>query len=151
MTDSLPDEKVHECKEVFQLFDEDQDGAITTKELGYVLRALGLNPTQSELQEMVNEVDQDGSGKIELKEFLELYAEKAKSPPDTEEDLVEALKIFDKEGFGRVAAGELKYVLTQIAEKLSEKEVNQLLAEANIDGDGFVNLAELAHTMTYKY
>ena len=98
MTDSLPDEKVLECKEVFELFDDDKDGAITTKELGYVMRALGINPTLSELQEMVNEVDQDGSGKIELKEFLELYAAKSKAPADTEEDLIEAFKIFDKDG-----------------------------------------------------
>lgn len=151
MTDSLPDEKVLECKEVFELFDDDKDGAITTKELGYVMRALGINPTLSELQEMVNEVDQDGSGKIELKEFLELYAAKSKGPPDTEEDLIEAFKIFDKDGYGLISAAEIKYVLTEIAEKFTEKEVTDLLNEANIDGDGYINLYEFAKIMTNKY
>ena len=92
MTEQLQEEKVTECKEVFDLFDKDKDGAITTKELGDVMRALGANPTQAELQEMINEVDQDGSGKIEFKEFLELFARKMKDP-DTEEDLIEADKI----------------------------------------------------------
>ena len=78
MTDQLQEEKVTECKEVFDLFDKDKDGSITTKELGDVMRALGANPTQAELQEMINEVDQDGSGKIEFKEFLELFARKMK-------------------------------------------------------------------------
>ena len=70
MTDQLQEEKVTECKEVFDLFDKDKDGSITTKELGDVMRALGANPTQAELQEMINEVDQDGSGKIEFKDVL---------------------------------------------------------------------------------
>lgn len=42
------------------MFDKDGDGTITTKELGTVMRSLGQNPTESELQDMVNEVDIDG-------------------------------------------------------------------------------------------
>ena len=49
-----------EFKEAFSLFDKDGDGTITTKELGTVMRSLGQNPTESELQDMVNEVDIDG-------------------------------------------------------------------------------------------
>ena len=67
---------IDECKEVFDLFDKDKDGAIETKELGHILNALGVNPTQSELLEMINEVDVDGSGKIKFQAFLELYKRK---------------------------------------------------------------------------
>lgn len=49
-----------EFKEAFSLFDKDGDGTITTKELGTVMRALGQNPTEAELQDMINEVDADG-------------------------------------------------------------------------------------------
>ena len=49
-----------EFREAFSLFDKDGDETITTKELGTVMRSLGQNPTESELQEMIQEVDVDG-------------------------------------------------------------------------------------------
>lgn len=49
-----------EFKEAFSLFDKDGDGTITKKELGTVMRSLGQNPTEAELQDMINEVDADG-------------------------------------------------------------------------------------------
>lgn len=53
-----------EFKEAFSLFDKDGDGTITTKELGTVMRSLGQNPTEAELQDMINEVDADGKNAL---------------------------------------------------------------------------------------
>ena len=58
--DQLTEEQIAEFKEAFSLFDMDGDGTITTKELGAVMRYLGQNPTEAELQDMINEVDADG-------------------------------------------------------------------------------------------
>uniref|UniRef100_A0AAY4B1A4 EF-hand domain-containing protein n=1 Tax=Denticeps clupeoides TaxID=299321 RepID=A0AAY4B1A4_9TELE len=55
--DQLTEEQIAEFKEAFSLFDKDGDGTITTKELGTVMRSLGQNPTEAELQDMINEVD----------------------------------------------------------------------------------------------
>ena len=52
---------VSEYREAFTMFDKDGDGTISTKELGIVMRSLGQNPTEQELQEIINEVDIDGS------------------------------------------------------------------------------------------
>ena len=149
MTEELQEEKVAECKEVFDLFDKDKDGAITTKELGYVMRALGADITQTELQEMINKIDQNSSGKIEFKEFLELFVKKLKDP-DTEEDLIEAFKIFDKNGNGIISAAELKLVMTTYGERLTEEEANEMIKEADTDGDGFINYHEFVKIMMTK-
>lgn len=53
-------------------------GCITTKELGTVMRSLGQNPTEAELQDMINEVDADQNGTIDFSEFLNLMARKMK-------------------------------------------------------------------------
>merc|ERR1719466_754259 len=72
----------------FSLFDKDGDGTITTKELGTVMRSLGQNPTEAELQDMINEVDADGNGTIDFPEFLTMMARKMKDT-DSEEEIKE--------------------------------------------------------------
>uniref|UniRef100_A0AAY4B1B2 EF-hand domain-containing protein n=1 Tax=Denticeps clupeoides TaxID=299321 RepID=A0AAY4B1B2_9TELE len=86
--DQLTEEQIAEFKEAFSLFDKDGDGTITTKELGTVMRSLGQNPTEAELQDMINEVDADGNGTIDFPEFLTMMARKMKDT-DSEEEIRE--------------------------------------------------------------
>lgn len=91
MADQLTEEQIAEFKEAFSLFDKDGDGTITTKELGTVMRSLGQNPTEAELQGMINEVDADGNGTIDFPEFLSLMARKMKDSDSHRENLNMAL------------------------------------------------------------
>lgn len=106
MVDQLTEEQIAEFKEAFSLFDRDGDGSITSKELGTVMRSLGQNPSEAELQDMINEVDVDGNGSIDFPEFLSLMARKMKDT-DTEEELVDAFRVFDRDGNGLISAAEL--------------------------------------------
>ena len=139
MTDSLSEEKKIECKEVFDLSDVDKVGTISTNNLGDVMRALGANPSEAELKEMIDEVDPNKTKKIDFAQFLELFDKRMKDP-DTEEDLLESFKIFDKEGNGIISVQELKHLAMNFGEKLTEEEADELIREADIDGDGTVNI-----------
>jgi calmodulin len=162
----LTEEQIAEFKEAFSLFDKDGDGTITTKELGTVMRSLGQNPTEAELQDMINEVDADGmfpyslvlslhlkpfllyfnypnyiilgNGTIDFPEFLTMMARKMKDT-DSEEEIREAFRVFDKDGNGFISAAELRHVMTNLGEKLTDEEVDEMIREADIDGDGQVN------------
>uniref|UniRef100_A0A8C7TUE1 Calmodulin n=1 Tax=Oncorhynchus mykiss TaxID=8022 RepID=A0A8C7TUE1_ONCMY len=119
--DQLTEEQIAEFKEAFSLFDKDGDGTITTKELGTVMRSLGQNPTEAELQDMINEVDADGNGTIDFPEFLTMMARKMKDT-DSEEEIREAFRVFDKDGNGYISAAELRHVMTNLGEKLTDEE-----------------------------
>lgn len=69
ITQELTEEQIAELKQAFNEFDNDGSGTITTKELGYAMRAMGMNPTEQELLDLINEFDTDGSGQIEFPEF----------------------------------------------------------------------------------
>ena len=51
-------------RQTFSMFDADGGGTISTRELGYAMRSMGMNPTEAELLEMINEFDTDGSGQV---------------------------------------------------------------------------------------
>lgn len=106
-----------------------------------VMRSLGQNPTEAELQEMIGEVDANGNGTIDFSEFLTLMVSKMKDT-DTEEELREAFKVFDKDGNGFISAAELRHVMTNLGEKLTDEEVDAMIKEADTDGDGQVDYNE---------
>uniref|UniRef100_A0A8C5QA39 Calmodulin-like protein 3 n=1 Tax=Leptobrachium leishanense TaxID=445787 RepID=A0A8C5QA39_9ANUR len=149
MADKLTEAQIEEFKEAFSLFDKDGDGAITTKELGTVMRSLGQNPTEAELQDMIKEIDRDGSGTIDFPEFLTMMAKKMKDS-DSEEEIREAFRVFDKEGNGFICAAELRHVMTNLGEKLTDEEVDEMIREADLGGDGQINYEELVQIMLLK-
>ena len=149
MVEQLTEQQIEEIKEAFSLCDKDGDGSITTKELGTVMRSLGQTPTEAGLLEMIKEVDTNGDGTIDFPEFLNLMAKKMQDT-DTEDDLREAFKVFDKDNDGYILAAELRHVLTSIGEKLTDEEVDEMIKEADIDGDGQINYDEFVKMMINK-
>ena len=107
-------------------------GTVTTKELGRVMRSLGQNPTEAELEDMINEGDTDGSGTIDFPEFSSLMARKMKDT-DTEEELVETFKVSDHDGNGFISTAELRHVMMNLGEKLTDEGVDEMIREVDVD------------------
>jgi calmodulin len=66
---------------------------------------------------------------------------------DSQEEIEEAFKVFDKDGNGYISAAELRHVMTSLGEKLSEEEVDEMIREADVDGDGQINYQEFVKMM----
>ncbi|XP_074656147.1 calmodulin-alpha-like [Tubulanus polymorphus] len=149
-TKTLTKKQVEEIRRSFNLFDRDGDGNISVTELGTALRALGQNPTEAEIRAMVQQADKDGNGSIEFDEFLNLMSRKYMEVADEEREMREAFKVFDRDGNGYIDANELRTVMTQIGEKLTDAEVEEMIREADRDGDGRVNYDEFTRTLCYR-
>jgi calmodulin len=94
------------------------------------MRSLGQNPTRKELEDMIDEVDADNNGTIDFPEFLTMLARRYRDT-DSEEEIKEAFKRFDRNGKGYISAAELRHVMTNLGEKLSDYEVDEMIREAD--------------------
>ena len=141
------EEKETEYREAFAMFDKNGDGTITITELGSVMKSLGNNPTDIELQDMINEVDADGNGKLEFLEFCNLMDRQTKDMSQ-EDELRERFKLFDKDGNGLIDRDELAIALQQLGEKLSEEEIDEMLEDCDTNGDGMIDFEEFMKYMT---
>ncbi|KAG5613761.1 hypothetical protein H5410_013585 [Solanum commersonii] len=150
MADKIVKEETQlvQFKEAINLFDKDVHGCITIEELATVIRSLDENPTEEELCHMISEVDADhhDNGTMEFNEFLNLITKKMKET-DLEEELKEVFKVFDKDQNGFISATDLRHVMINLGEKLTEEEAEQMIREADLDGDGQVNFDEFVKMM----
>lgn len=92
------------------------------------------NLLETDLRGMVKEVDQDGNGSIEFDEFLLMMARKLKAI-DGEEEMHHAFKVFDKNSDGFITFDELKHVMCSIGERLTDEEIEDMIKEADLNGD----------------
>ncbi|XP_066911194.1 calmodulin-like isoform X3 [Clytia hemisphaerica] len=138
------DEQIEEVKEAFAIFDKNGDGTITTKDLITVMRSLGKNPTEDEIDDMINEVDTDGNGVIDFIEFLEMMA---KMSTDVDETIKEAFYIFDSDGSGAISSEEFRKVMMTLGAQMTDEEVTEIIEEVDVDGDGQINLEEFVNML----
>ena len=137
-TAELTVEQAAEYREAFALYDANNDGTITVRELGQAMRQLGQDPTDEELADMINEVDADGNGTLDFDEFCNLMARNIKEG-NPEAELKEKFKLFDKDGNGLIDRDELKSVMQQLGEKLSEDDIDEMITDADKNGDGMID------------
>ena len=148
--DQLTEEQRQEVEDVFKIIDEDESGTIDIRELGKGLRCLGLNPTNSDLKELLDEYDKNNDQVLNLDEFVELYVKYTQKFSSVEEELAEEFKKLDVNGDGYIDIEELKKVLAFGEDKLSDQEVEEVIKEFDTNGDGKITLQEFIHGVLSK-
>merc|ERR1739848_905326 len=133
----LTEEQKQEIREAFDLFDTDGSGTIDAKELKVAMRALGFEPKKEEIKKMIADIDKDGSGTIDFEEFLQMMTAKM-GERDSREEIIKAFRLFDDDETGKISFKNLKRV---------DEELQEMVDEADRDGDGEINEEEFLRIM----
>ena len=149
MFDDLTLNKEKEYKNIFDMHDSNKDGNVNSLQLANILKSININISDEEIKEIMTEIDLEGNGQINYEEFISILNRREKDV-DNEEELLKAFKVFDKEGNGLININELKHIMLTVGNNLSENEINDMLAEADTDMDGYINYEEFIRSILAK-
>ena len=137
-----------ELRRVFQMFDRNGDGRITKKDLNDSLENMGIFIPDPELTQMIEKIDLNADGFVDIDEFGALY-QSIVGERDEEEDMREAFNVFDQNGDGFITVDELRSVLASLGLKQGRtmEDCKRMIMKVDVDGDGMVNFIEFKEMM----
>ena len=148
MLSDLPEDLLVQISCAFYLFDADKDGMLKPKDFLKVLSKNQISlPESSEKKILSSNNDNDNPTDVSMKDFISLVNTRMKNV-ESEEELVEMFKIFDKKGTGKVSSGDIRSVLDDIDEPISQQELEELMLNCDKDKDGFLDFSEFKEMMS---
>ncbi|XWS75988.1 hypothetical protein CRYUN_Cryun01aG0138900 [Craigia yunnanensis] len=137
-----------ELHRVFQMFDRNRGKKITKKELSDSLDNLGIFIPDKELSQMIEKIDVNRDGYVNIDEFDALY-QTIMNEKDGEEDMKEGFNVFDQNGDGFITVEELRSILSSLGLKQGRiiEDCKRMIKKVDVDGDGMVNFKEFKHMM----
>ena len=134
-----------EIKEIFQLFDKNNSNYVSIAELGTLVRALNLNPTEDEIDAMKQKVESlTKKGFFDLKTLEEVVQARGKDK-ETIQDLIDALNVFDTDKDGKISVAEFRTAMQQMGEKMEEKDINEIIQDSElVDNNQYIVIETFA-------
>ncbi|XP_012269576.2 troponin C, isoallergen Bla g 6.0101-like [Athalia rosae] len=146
----LSKEQVSQLQMAFNAFDHDKKGCISTDMIGTILAMLGHELDDATLNELIAELDIDGTGELQFEEFC-MLASRFIVEEDTEAiaaELREAFLLYDREGNGYITTDVFRDILSELDDNLTEEELDMMIDEIDADGSGTVEFEEFMAAMT---
>ncbi|KAH8257629.1 hypothetical protein KR038_007269, partial [Drosophila bunnanda] len=140
--EELDRDQIQLLKNAFDAFDHEKKGVIGTDMIGTILEMLGHELDEDTLNEIISDIDKDGSGKLEFEEFCALAAKFLTEDEDDEamvRELKEAFRLYDKEGNGYITTEVLKEIFRELDNTLSAEDLDTMIEEIDSDGSGTVD------------
>ena len=136
-------EEREDFKNVFDSFDENKDNIIETNNIGKLLRAVGYNPTDEEVEDMIEDIN---SPNLDFNSFLYIVSRHAREV-DPEDELIEAFKVFDKEGTGKLHKDMIRKILSNLKQPFTEDQILELFYQAEFDENEYTDYKSFVKIM----
>ena len=135
-----------EIKKMISDIDKDGSGTIDAKELKVAMRALGFEPKKEEIKKMISDADKGQGGVIDFSDFLDMMTVKM-AERDPREEMLKAFRLFDDDESGKISFKNLKRVAKELGENMTDEEIQEMIDEADRDGDGEISEEEFMRIM----
>lgn len=142
----LTEDQKNEINEAFSIFDSNKTGYLDFHELKVALRALGFECTPDELKSIFLKYDKNNNQAISRKDFEEIASYKV-ATRDPIEEMKKAFELFDIDKTGFISLENLKDVADDLREDVTIEELQAMINEFDLDGDGKISQDEFIQIM----
>jgi len=142
----LSETQLTAAKNAFKAFDKKNEDKIKVGDIEQALKKLGHNIKPDWLEKIEHTIDAEGTGYIKYDEFCGILRKKVQDDED-ERELREMFRILDKEKRGEVNTNELRWILKNLGDDLTEADIDDMIADVDTDGSGWVDYNEFSKLM----
>jgi len=142
----ITDEQKNKANTIFSTYDKRDQDRIKTREVPQAFKDLGYKIEGEWLDKFSDDIDVNASGYIDFEEFLFLLKKKLQDLED-ERELKECFRVLDKHKKGEIDVADLRWILRNLSDDLTEEEIDDMIADTDTDGSGFVDYDEFKHLM----
>merc|ERR1740121_3181598 len=146
IANQLSETQIKALRDTFMALDANGDGLLNSQELKDGLEKAGFTDIPPDLQQILNEVDSNGSGVIDYTEFLAATLDKKLY---IQEDVCwAAFRVFDRDGNGKISKEEILEVLGDgDVANMCMQDIVELMKDVDANGDGEIDFSEFMHMM----
>jgi len=142
--DALSDSQLYLLKDTFDMFDHNGEASIATSEVPAMFEVLGLEATEEEILEIIDEIDTDKSGFLDFPEFLLMMCDQMADQDKVMEEVAKCFKSFDEDQTGMIKAKQVIEVMVMMGDKMPKMDVEEMMQLAGIE-DGYVDYQHMIH------
>ena len=147
MTEVKITEKIQKAAaDAFSAYDKKGEDRIKVGDIENAMKKMGHAFKSEFLEKLDDLIDTEGTGYIDLEEFLKIVKKKMQEDED-ERELREIFRVLDKDKKGEVNVSELRWILKNLGDDLTEEDIDDMIADVDTDGSGWVDYDEFAHLM----
>ena len=148
MLSDLPEDLLVQISCAFYLFDSDKDGMLKSKDFLKILAKNQIKLPESSAKKLLGDYNNnENETDVSMKDFISLINTRMKKV-ESEEEMAEMFKIFDKKGTGKVSSGDIRSVLDDIDEPISQQGLEELMLNWDKNKDGFLDFFEFKEMMS---
>ncbi|CAH1775888.1 unnamed protein product [Owenia fusiformis] len=145
--EQLTPQEIRDLKIVFDTFDGNSDGYLNVVEFRKAFKVLGFRINKKVAKQMVTDVDLRKKGAIEFNEFLEFVIERQMDSRDVKAEIMQGFDMFDYDKQSKISMDNLKQACRETGVKFSIQELEEMMEEADANGDSFIDPAEFERVM----
>lgn len=142
----LSKDQILEIQEAFDIFDTDKSGYIDRHELRVVFQTMGFDVSKDEIMAIMNKYDPEKNGGLDYESFYKVVGEKI-SKRRPQDELHKLFLLFADRKLMKIGIHNLKDVFKQINEKVDDETLEQMIADFDQDGDGYITESEFINIL----